>query len=180
VIRPSTNKGADDGCDCECGAVDPDCSIADVDIYNCADGQTCPAGTCAGKPTGWTCTEAQFNSGGDCNCNCGIYDPDCDNAAATLVGCTGNMVCGPVEGKCVPPTWDTNSCSDGAYSDGVECDCACGAVDPDCAILPALPVVGLRRRPDPKRASVWRTAPASRRPRSTVFNRQGAKIAEGS
>ncbi len=34
---------AADGCDCECGAVDPDCSISGAQLWGCAAGQVCSA-----------------------------------------------------------------------------------------------------------------------------------------
>jgi len=32
-----------DGCDCECGIRDPDCAVADQEIYGCATGEVCSA-----------------------------------------------------------------------------------------------------------------------------------------
>lgn len=39
----------------------------------------------------------------------------------------------------VPHLW---TCDKAKYEDGASCDCACGAVDPDCGATPALPVAG--------------------------------------
>jgi len=38
-----------------------------------------------------------------------------------------------------PPSW---TCDEALFGDGLSCDCGCGGGDPDCAIMPGLPVVG--------------------------------------
>lgn len=125
---------AHDGCDCNCGAPDPDCVDATASIYNCPPQATCSAaGICEGGVTGWTCAAGVYASGGACNCNCGVWDPDCNNAAATVSGCTGGATCAQ-PGVCqggtpLPATWTCSAAFFGA-SDG--CDCNCGAWDPDC------------------------------------------------
>lgn len=48
---PASSYGAGDGCDCGCGAVDPDCSFRAADVHGCADGVLCGGdGTCGGDP----------------------------------------------------------------------------------------------------------------------------------
>merc|ERR1719433_2171955 len=35
-------------------------------------------------PPGWTCSEAKYADGELCDCDCGIWDPDCDEAKERL------------------------------------------------------------------------------------------------
>jgi alpha-tubulin suppressor-like RCC1 family protein len=43
--------GAKDGCDCGCGAWDPDCSILDQEVHGCASGEVClGGGSCEPDP----------------------------------------------------------------------------------------------------------------------------------
>jgi hypothetical protein len=201
---------AADGCDCECGVWDPDCDISGADIYNCVEGQTCEkdandSGVCAGTAVGWTCEEAKFDDGTNCDCGCGAADPDCSvTPALPLLGCETGESCNTA-GACVPADWTCNAnyynagatdgcdcecgvwdpdcdidgeneptssiancaggqtcekdannndaptcvgvatgwtCTEDKFDDGVNCDCDCGAGDPDCAVTPVLPVVG--------------------------------------
>lgn len=61
-------------------------------------------------PTDWnllTCTARSYNesittSGTICNCNCGVYDPDCDLQASKVLGCKGCQICG-TDGNCITP-----------------------------------------------------------------------------
>jgi hypothetical protein len=101
-----SNGAPNPSCHCGCGtAYDPDCAEnpnnQDLPLYcqplvdNQLDntGSTCSAktGTCTGVPGGWTCPRRWWNehttlsSGSDgtydCDCGCGIYDPDCDVSA---------------------------------------------------------------------------------------------------
>jgi hypothetical protein len=93
---------AADGCDCACGAPDPDCDDPEQDVLGCQDGQTCEAGLCEGIPTDWSCEDAAFDDGANCNCECDAHDPDCDDVANPVVGCTGDQVCSPSD-VCVDP-----------------------------------------------------------------------------
>lgn len=128
-------------CDCVCGAVDPDCTNAALPIDGCYEGQTCSTdGTqCEGVPTDWTCGATTFGTGDGCNCLCGegILDPDCEAAPTPAAGCDAGETCGST-GACLPTGW---TCPDVFYEDGADCDCECGAVDPDCSIANA-PIYG--------------------------------------
>ncbi len=42
--------GALDGCDCNCGAVDPDCALGSQEVIGCEAGQVCAMGVCSGGP----------------------------------------------------------------------------------------------------------------------------------
>jgi hypothetical protein len=124
------NKTID--CDCECGALDPDCNEPTNPILGCEDGQTCAAGTCEGTPTAWTCAPGEYDGGvgNGCDCNCGTADPDCDlMPAETVQGCAAGDVCD--SGVCIPMAW---TCDPSFYASGIadDCDCGCGALDPDC------------------------------------------------
>jgi PKD domain len=47
-----TFYNAEDGCDCGCGAFDPDCGKPDQELYNCNQGQYCgQSGTCESLPS---------------------------------------------------------------------------------------------------------------------------------
>ena len=92
--------GTDDGCDCGCGIVDPDCADGDIATCEyCNDEGSCniwgcpgtidPADTanCApveGVPDEWTCNPGFFGDG-TCDCGCGAVDSDC--ADATVDSC---------------------------------------------------------------------------------------------
>ncbi|PKN56436.1 MAG: hypothetical protein CVU56_16230, partial [Deltaproteobacteria bacterium HGW-Deltaproteobacteria-14] len=121
-----------DGCDCACGALDPDCGKAGQQVYGCAPGSGCePDATCtAPLPEGWTCNASRYGSGGQCDCDCGAYDPDCDTSSQ-VSNCAPGGTCQP-DGTCtlsIPAAW---TCRDRWYAADDGCDCGCGAWDPDC------------------------------------------------
>lgn len=152
---------AGDDCDCDCGAYDPDCDSPELEILNCEDGQTCDDdGECTGAanrtvPQAWSCDDAWYDADDGCDCNCGILDPDCNDANATLYHCDEGQVCN-ASGHCVAEDdadddecWDWDSdcddeeededtapagwtCLDSYYDAGDGCDCECGVRDPDC------------------------------------------------
>lgn len=133
-------------CDCGCGAPDPDCDLPypTYNLTKCKKGQTCGKdGTCQGPelavPAAWTCKPSKFAEGktnGTCDCDCGAYDPDCNDVYLPIAGCGYKQTCNK-EGKCegkiapAPAGW---KCDSSAYSDGKLCNCACGIVDPDCKL----------------------------------------------
>eukprot|EP00976_Prorocentrum_cordatum_P106120 1194387-Prorocentrum_minimum.AAC.1 len=104
-------------------------------------------------PLAWTCSpEFYAAQDGQCDCNCGTYDPDCDATGATVRGCesfvtdqlaispdeikaTLSPTCIPETGTCgfeVPSDWQ---CDPILYGTDDGCDCECGAYDPDCSKL---------------------------------------------
>ncbi|HEX6766390.1 MAG TPA: hypothetical protein VF103_12950, partial [Polyangiaceae bacterium] len=160
VVVPATWRcrgtwyGADDGCDCGCGAVDPDC--AGPTVASCdecpVDGGACGDcslvdpennAVCVSGPTAWRCTPSLFGDG-TCDCGCGALDSDCASADASLcemcrdaddggcngldLGCPGRI--DPSDNASCVSVGDW-TCSDFYFGDGV-CDCGCGAVDTDC------------------------------------------------
>lgn len=60
---------ADDGCDCNCGEVDPDCADPTDTLYGCSAGQVCsPTGTCtSATPTMPAATTSILHFGGMCS-----------------------------------------------------------------------------------------------------------------
>lgn len=56
----------------------------------------CGTGACTDEACpseGWTCNPAWFAAGDSCDCNCGAYDPDCDDIELAVGGCGENGVC---------------------------------------------------------------------------------------
>lgn len=98
--------GVGDDCDCRCGAYDPDCDNPDLEILNCEAGQVCDAsGECSnggGGPAGWTCDPSGFGDGNQCDCDCGIFDPDCDEPGLPVANCGAGQVCN-ASGACADP-----------------------------------------------------------------------------
>ncbi len=96
------------GCDCGCGAADPDCAVSGTTIYGCPDGVTCGAtGTCSMKtcqanadcPNQW-CTGKYFQGSGKFAGTCALPLPA---AKAPGVPCTFDLQCASalcVDGLC--------------------------------------------------------------------------------
>eukprot|EP01114_Cavostelium_apophysatum_P013188 TRINITY_DN3132_c0_g1_i5.p1 TRINITY_DN3132_c0_g1~~TRINITY_DN3132_c0_g1_i5.p1 ORF type:complete len:1448 (-),score=345.98 TRINITY_DN3132_c0_g1_i5:8-4351(-) len=142
--------GSNDGCDCQCGAPDPDCLDGTQDVLNCPgssgayicfDGEYC-------VPSDWTCDSTSFGQDSYCDCNCGsaVQDPDC-NSGYPVAGCPRPTdIC--VQGYCtdpsIPPDWGC-LVSQWNTSDGCQCECSALAIDPDC-LQPSQP---LENCPDP-------------------------------
>jgi len=90
--------GVLDGCDCDCGAWDPDCSDASQPIHGCAQGAVCETnGTCSVQE--WFCEPSYFDALDGCDCDCGIYDPDCEFFEQELLNCAEGQFCN-AEGRC--------------------------------------------------------------------------------
>lgn len=57
-------------------------------------------------PSAWTCDDAVYDDGTNCNCECGASDPDCGIMNSPVVGCEAGEVCS--NDMCVvPPANDT-------------------------------------------------------------------------
>ena len=118
--------GTEDGCDCNCGAYDPDCDgPPETEVFGCANGDTnflsdvsCNDPLC----TDWTCDLSYYDAEDGCDCECGIYDPDCDgppnteiygcsNPATYLfaISCTQDGTCSPNPDPCGQVDCDDNN-----------------------------------------------------------------------
>ncbi len=133
-----------DGCDCECGVLDPDCAFEDMPIIGCAWGETCsPQGTCAAcvpDCAGKSCGDD--GCGGTCGactsepntaCHQGqCVDPCVPSPIACLVSVCGDDGCGGSCGSCP----DGSECTSGACEAVVvppapsSCVGRCGGVAP--------------------------------------------------
>jgi hypothetical protein len=122
-----------DGCDCGCGAIDPDC------IGNgCIDGN-CKEEACtrcrdddgALLSCLFTCDEALLDDG-ICDCGCGASDPDCSELGCPEPGCVEDAC-----ERCYGPEGELLACERGMCPAGFKldgaCDCGCRERDPDCA-----------------------------------------------
>ena len=78
-------------------------------------------------PEEWTCGA---NRKGICDCECGAYDPDCDNYLNST--CQNGTVCSVETGKCIPWTCDPSKYNQRTRYYFPSCDCNCGSWDPDC------------------------------------------------
>jgi hypothetical protein len=131
--------GASDGCDCGCGALDPDCSDVTVDVCHYCNGTgscgigLCPANidpndnsTCLPPSCGNDMAESgEVCDGADLNGETCASQGFASGTLACLSDCSGFDTSGCSN---VPPEW---RCEQGYYGDGW-CDCGCGAVDSDC------------------------------------------------
>ena len=85
-----------DGCDCGCGVIDPDCdsgSVAACGFEWCDSGDPAPTNNwqCeddapsagGGTPTTWTCNPNYYDTNDGCDCGCGAVDPDCASSSAS-------------------------------------------------------------------------------------------------
>ncbi len=120
-VCPERDHGAGDGCDCSCGAYDPDCDDPAQAIYFCGtphfpgDGPGCLLdGTCENESGEWLCDQFWYGDG-ECDCGCGIQDFDCsttddENECQWCTTCDQNTP----EFACfgVVDTNDTTRCED--------------------------------------------------------------------
>jgi hypothetical protein len=91
-ICPLGYYDANDSCDCYCGAWDPDCGDPAQPVLGCAPGQSCvPPGVCGVGV--WTCPRNFYGTRDGCDCNCGGWDPDCDDPSQQVYNCATVEVC---------------------------------------------------------------------------------------
>jgi hypothetical protein len=146
----ATAWGGGDGCDCGCGAVDPDCKSSQTctaPACNASECKTCHDKTgrtvpCDNALHDWTCDPQRYGSGDGCDCGCGVPDPDCADKGCKDYGCRDaackrctdtNFANDRLVG-CTPS--DAWKCDASHYGTGDGCDCGCGAHDPDCPAGP--------------------------------------------
>ncbi len=120
---PPAFYAQNDGCDCGCGAFDPDCPDTTNGVCQfCGDPGSCgPGGACPGEIDPMNNAFCVPGVPEDCTNH---IDDDLDG----LIDC-GDPDCQGQPG-CAPTTW-TCALSFWKANDG--CDCGCGAFDPDCA-----------------------------------------------
>jgi hypothetical protein len=58
-------------------------------------------------PNAWTCAKPEYDNGMNCNCMCGLNDPDCSMAAAPVAGCSVAMPACFNDTCVTPPANDT-------------------------------------------------------------------------
>lgn len=98
---PSGWWDAREGCDCGCGARDPDCDVPGQRVFHCGEGETCDAaGQCTAGEGMWFCPASYYGTSDGCDCECGAYDPDCDDASQSVLNCPDGYSCGS-GGRCV-------------------------------------------------------------------------------
>lgn len=112
VVCDDNNPCTQDSCDptpgegCQHIDDDPnDCTYCQTDD-DCTGVDTCVANQCQPYvPPEWTCDPSFYGASDDCDCNCGAYDPDCDDAANAVVGCQPYSEC-LASGDCqaLPPS----------------------------------------------------------------------------
>jgi len=143
-------------CDCGCGATDPDCKDHSNGVCDtCNSPGSCGRTTCPSSvdpddnskcsvPALWTC-DPYYYGDGYCNCGCGVTDVDCASTLASQCWDCPWDSCSPYScgtlvsndnAHCTsaPYTWN---CPARLYHDGSQCDCGCGAFDPDCDSIDA-------------------------------------------
>jgi hypothetical protein len=144
----ATRYDANDGCDCGCGAPDPDCGGGGCSPAGCAQAACDRCTDLAGEATGcapatWIdgthkCDTDTYGTGDGCDCGCGVDDPDCGaGEGCTAPGCkaAGCDACNDGAGFFVTcGGWTCGDESDPAFANA-ECDCGCGVVDPYCRIV---------------------------------------------
>lgn len=132
--------GVGDGCDCECGAFDPDCDVAGQEVFGCAEGASCTSeGSCSVQE--WFCEPSYFDARDGCDCDCGVWDPDCEFIEQELLNCQEGQFCN-AEGRCASSGERPPQRSQGCFT------VAATTERPDATWLFGLVAVGLllRRR----------------------------------
>lgn len=145
-------------CDCGCGAPDPDCPVPTVEddcrAIGCTSGLVDESDltACDVLPAEWTCNPITYNAEDRCNCECGAWDPDCDDPNVTATSCLTGLVCAE-PGVCEepPPPVDGGSADGGDAPPDALCQCDAASVDDDEApsawLAGWLVAIGLCLRP---------------------------------
>ena len=95
-------------------------------------------------PVEWFCNTAWFAAGDSCDCNCGAYDPDCDDPLLAVGGCSDGVAC-DLDGKC-------DSKSTNGFTEGNGCSVSRSTDPSKSALLYLVAVLGvlLFRRVNPR------------------------------
>jgi hypothetical protein len=120
-----------DGCDCGCGAIDPDCVGFGCTGEGCRDtGCTrCRDEEGALFSCDFSCDLDRLGDG-TCDCGCGMLDPDCDDTGCAEPGCYADG-CEKCEGTQGAFECERGACPAGFELDGA-CNCGCRERDPEC------------------------------------------------
>jgi hypothetical protein len=188
----------DDGvCSCGCGAFDDkDCDLP-LTPEQCSYSQNgCPSGqtpdpddptACETAPAGWTCHWSDYYDD-RCNCGCGVADPQCPPSPhvsdCQYDGCPSGQSPDPgALTQCISNApQDQWTCDLALLADGGQCDCGCGAEDPDCgtdATAAACDVVhcGTKEELKPgQTAACWELCVASPQPVGNATCTNGGSI----
>jgi len=131
-VCAASSYGAQDGCDCGCGAIDPDCAKGcaepgcrepSCDHCRLADGS---AFDCR-----FACELSHYGTHDGCDCGCGAFDPDCGGLGCYEAGCFAGTCTRCFDSSVASYTCARGACASGYESNGV-CDCGCRSSDPDC------------------------------------------------
>eukprot|EP00727_Mastigamoeba_balamuthi_P011804 m51a1_g7246 hypothetical protein (455) ;mRNA; r:123964-126748 len=115
-------------CDSQCGGrLDPDCDNLSLDT-DCPNNTLFVRGFCR-VPREWKCSPRWYNRDDDCDCECGTFDPDCDDQSLILYNCSSGQTCN-YEGHCTAP-----GCGNGALEAefNESCDGGLGCSNCSCA-----------------------------------------------
>jgi hypothetical protein len=131
-ICPPKYYGTQDGCDCYCGADDPDCSIPDQHVYGCpCDSMQCDKGLCSG-----VCSDKFFMYTSTNSLAVRKQQLKDTGRPHSLFPRLHDVVLSPQQ--TAPVSW---VCPIEFYAANDGCDCSCGDFDPDCTTQP-FPVYG--------------------------------------
>ncbi|AKF03576.1 pre-peptidase C-terminal domain-containing protein [Sandaracinus amylolyticus] len=102
---------------------DSDCNLAVFErCYTITAGWP-PEGFCSPRyPIDWTCSGDRYEDGTYCDCECGVFDPDCYDSTRAVRGCG-----------------DGETCVDGASCEPIPANDTCAAAIP---LTPGTPVTG--------------------------------------
>jgi hypothetical protein len=131
-VCPPSSYGGQDGCDCGCGALDPDC------VQGCSE-PGCRAASCdhcrledgSAFDCHFACELSHFGSHDGCDCGCGALDPDCAGVGCYEAGCFAAACTRCQDSGGAAYACTRGACLSGYDRDGV-CDCGCRQDDPDC------------------------------------------------
>ncbi len=131
---------SDDGCDCGCGVLDPDCTDGSIEACDyewcesddvvtaqnwlCGDGDDPGGGDGSEPPTDWTCSDGFYGTDDGCDCGCGVVDPDCASSSASACDyqwCSHGSPASSANHQCGNAGGGGGSGSGGSSS-GSECD----------------------------------------------------------
>jgi hypothetical protein len=120
-----------DGCDCGCGAIDPDCIGDGCTEPGCKEDACARCRDDEGNPLAclFACDEDLLGDG-PCDCGCGSADPDCDELGCSDPGCFADA-CQHCYGADGELSCERGACPVDFKLDGA-CDCGCRERDPDC------------------------------------------------